>query len=69
VVLKEVNIYDLAFINWYDFKQNYKYKFNCPYLKRTNNFMLIPIGEIDNIVHVIKRYCRENAYFVNCHLF
>jgi len=72
VVINEASAYDLAFVNWYDFRyseQNLKYKFNCPYLKRTNDFTLIPIEAIDNIVHVVKRFCRQNAYFVNYHLF
>ncbi|GES88238.1 hypothetical protein GLOIN_2v1488560 [Rhizophagus clarus] len=72
IVIKEINIYNLAFVNWYDFKynqQHLKYKFNCPYLKRINDFTLIPIESIDDTVHIVKRYCRENAYFVNYHLF
>ncbi|RGB38455.1 hypothetical protein C1646_755712 [Rhizophagus diaphanus] len=72
IVIKESNVYNLAFVNWYDFKynqQNLKYKFNYPYLKRTDDFALIPIEAIDGIVHIVKRYCKENAYFVNYHLF
>ena len=72
MVIKEVNTYNLAFVNWYDFKYNepnLKYKFNCPYLKRTNEFTLIPIEAIDNIIHIVKRFCRQNAYFVNYYLF
>jgi hypothetical protein len=68
VVIKEMNKYDFALVNWYDFK-NSKHKFSCPYLERTDNFTLIPIETIDNIVHIVKRFCRQNAYFVNCYLF
>jgi len=66
IVIK--HLYDLAFVNWYDFQLN-RYKFNYPYLKRTNKFMLIPIEEIDNIVHIVKHFCSQNSYFVNYHLF
>ena len=72
IILNEKKIYNLALINWYDFKynsKNLKYKFNCPYLKRTDQFTLISIEAVDNVVHVVKRFCKQNTYFVNYYLF
>jgi hypothetical protein len=57
---------NLALIQWYDFvnlKQPCLYE--CPLLKRLQEFLFIPIESIKEVVHIIPRFDKENQYFVN----
>ena len=57
---------NLALVQWYDFKlQRNSYFYNCPFLKLVELYNLIPIETIDNIVHIIPRFGKEDEYFVN----
>jgi hypothetical protein len=56
----------LALVQWYDFKfQNNPYLYYCPLLKLVDLYNLISIETIDNIVHIIPRFDKNNEYFVN----
>jgi len=57
---------NLALVQWYDFKfEKNSYLYNCPLLKLVELYNLIPIETIDNIVHIIPRFDKDNEYFVN----
>ena len=57
---------NLALVQWYDFKlQRNSYLYNCPLLKLVELYNLIPIETIDNIVHIIPRFGKNNKFFVN----
>ena len=57
---------NLALVQWYNFKfKNNSYLYNCPLLKLDELYDLIPIETIDNIVHIIPRFDKNNEYFVN----
>jgi hypothetical protein len=57
---------NLALVQWYDFKfQKNSYLYYCPLLKLVELYNLISIETIDNIVHIIPRFDKNNEYFVN----
>lgn len=57
---------NLALVQWYNFKfKNNSYLYNCPLLKLDELYHLISIETIDNIVHIISRFSKNNEYFVN----
>ena len=64
--------YDLALIQWYDFKYQAKsqlFKYNCPHLKLIEMFTLIAIESIIELVHIIPRFGKENEYLVDNFIF
>ena len=64
--------YDLALIQWYDFKYQAKdrlFKYDCPHLKLLEMFTLIAIESIIEPVHIIPRFGKENEYLANMFLF
>ncbi|RHZ67216.1 hypothetical protein Glove_302g1 [Diversispora epigaea] len=66
IEIKEESPLNLALVQWYDFKfQKNSYLYNCPLLKLVELYNLIPIETIDNIVHIIPRFDKDNEYFVN----
>ena len=57
-------------IQWYDFKlANNPYLYGCPRLKMTEFYNLIEIEAIENNVHIIPRFEKNNDYLVNRFLF
>ena len=57
---------NLALVQWYNFKfKKNSYLYNCPLLKLDELYHLISIETIDNIVHIISRFDKDNEYFVN----
>lgn len=57
---------NLALVQWYNFKsKNNSYLYNCPLLKLDELYHLISIETIDNIIHIIPRFGKDNEYFVN----
>ena len=59
----------LALIQWYDFKHvNDKSKWirlDCPYMKMTDLYNLIPIESINETVHIVPQFDKINSYYVN----
>ena len=53
-------------IQWYDFKlANNPYLYGCPHLKIIEFYNLIEIEAIENNVHIISRFEKNNNYLVN----
>ena len=64
------NTIKLALIQWYDFKlQNTSYKYECPYMKLVDIYNIIEVDTIQDIVHIILRFDKNNEYFVNNFIF
>ena len=60
---------NLVLIQWYDFKENQPYCYECPRLELINSFNLIEVEAIHDIVHVVPRFNSNNEYFVNKFIF
>lgn len=56
-------------MQWYDFKKKTPYVYGCPLLKLVDIFNFIKIEAIEDIVHIIPRFDKDNEYFVNKYLF
>ena len=66
IEIEKKSLLCLALVQWYDFKfQNNPYLYYCPLLKLVDLYNLISIETIDNIVHIIPRFDKNNEYFVN----
>jgi hypothetical protein len=60
----------LALVQWYDFKSSENpCLYECPLLKKTNLFNLIEIEAINDIIHIIPRFNKNNEFLVNKFLF
>ena len=59
----------LALIQWYDFKyvndQSKHFRLDCPYMKMTDLYNLIPIESINETVHIIPQFEKTNSYYIN----
>jgi hypothetical protein len=66
----EENSFNLALVQWYDFKsQKNPFLYNCPLLKLVELYNFVTIETIDDVVHIIPRFEKNNEYFVNKYLF
>jgi hypothetical protein len=60
----------LALVQWYDFKSHKTpFIYGCPWLKLVDMYHLVPIEAIENIVHVVPRFDKDNEYFINKYIF
>ena len=59
----------LVLIQWYDFKyvndQSKHFRLDCPYMKMTDLYNLIPIESINETVHIVPQFDKINSYYVN----
>jgi hypothetical protein len=57
-------------VQWYDFKfEKTPFVYGCPLLKLVKIYNFIEIEAIEEIVHIVPRFDKENEYFVNKFLF
>ena len=57
-------------MQWYDFwSQKTPFVYGCPLLKLVDVYNFIEIGAIEDIVHIVPRFGKNNKYFVNKYLF
>jgi hypothetical protein len=60
----------LALVQWYDYRfQKNPILYDCPLLQLVEWYNLIEIEAIEDIVHIIPRFDKNNEYFVNKYLF
>jgi len=73
IEVSNFNNFDLALIQWYDFKiqttQDKLYKYQCPWLTLLESFDFVPIDSISHIVHIVPRFDKKGEYFVNSYIF
>jgi hypothetical protein len=57
-------------VQWYDFKfEKTPFVYDCPLLKLVEIYNFIEIEAIEEIVHIVPRFNKENEYFVNKFIF
>jgi hypothetical protein len=57
-------------VQWYDFKyKNTPFVYSCPLLRLTELYDFIEIEAIEDIVHIVPRFDKNNEYFVNKYIF
>ena len=62
--------FDLALIQWYDYKNNKNLdKYECPWLMLTTQYKFIPVESGVELVHIIPRFIKRDEYFVNTFMF
>lgn len=65
--------FDLALIQWYDFRYKHDirrlYKYDCPWLQFIDTYNFVPVDSIIELVQVIQRAERQNEYFINMYMF
>jgi len=60
----------LTLVQWYDFKYNKTpFVYGCPLLKLVEKYDFIEIEAIEDIVHVVPRFDKNNEYFANKYIF
>ena len=70
IVLPNKSPLQLALVQWYDFKsQNTPFLYGCPWLKLIDTCNFIEIEAIEDIVHVVPRFDKNNEYFANKYIF
>ena len=63
---------DLAVVQWFDFKYQSEHlhiKYGCPYVKLLDEYDIVPIETIADIVHIVPHFGCDNSFFVNSFLF
>ena len=61
--------YDLAMIRWFEIVSEEFKVYDCPQLYYSNEYNIIPIGSIDQEVHIIQRFDKKNRFLLNRFMF
>lgn len=61
--------YELALVRWYDIDLTEHEKYGCPQLYYTEEYNAIPIGSINQGVHIVPRFDKENRFLLNKYMF
>ena len=64
--------FDLALIQWYDYKyksDNQKNKYDCPCMILTSQYEFIPVESAMEQVHIVFRFIKNNEHLVNIFMF
>ena len=59
-------------IKWYDYCEQDGEEseiYGCPRLKMLNNYDIIPLDSIEQAVHIIPRFHKNNQFLVNRNIF
>ena len=62
-------LYDLALIHWYDIWPTEPELYECPQLYYTKEYNTIPIESINQEVHIVPRFDKENRFLLNKYMF
>ena len=60
---------DFALVHWYDQVDEMTELWGCPRVKLINQYSCIPLESIDQTVHIVPRFGKENEYLVNNFIF
>lgn len=70
IILSNKQPLQLTLVQWYDFKYNKTpFVYGCPLLKLVEKYDFIEIEAIEDIVHVVPRFDKNNEYFANKYIF
>jgi hypothetical protein len=61
--------YELALVRWYDIEQKEPQLYGCPQLYYTKEYNAIPVGSINQIVHIVPRFNEKNLFLLNKYMF
>ena len=61
--------YDLAMIRWFEIVSEEFKVYSCLQLYYTDKYNIIPIGSIDQEVHIIQRFDKKNCFLLNKFIF
>ncbi|RHZ87458.1 hypothetical protein Glove_34g80 [Diversispora epigaea] len=59
----------LALVQWYDFIEETPFVYGCPLLRLVEVYNFIEIEAIEDTIHVVPRFDKNNEYYVNKYLF
>jgi hypothetical protein len=63
------NPYDLALVCWYDIHPKESDVYGCLQLYYTEEYNIIPIDSIDQEVHIVPQFDKENLFLLNKYMF
>jgi hypothetical protein len=55
----------LALVQWYDFIEETPFVYGCPLLRLVEVYNFIEIEAIEDTIHVVPRFDKNNEYFVS----
>jgi hypothetical protein len=62
IIMNDEEPMHLALVQWYNFKSSENpFLYECPLLKKTNKFNLIEIEAINDTIHIIPRFNKNNT--------
>jgi hypothetical protein len=61
--------YELALVRWYDIHTTEPDLYDCPQLYYTKEYNAIPVGSINQEVHIVPRFEKENRFLLNKYMF
>ncbi|GET59973.1 hypothetical protein GLOIN_2v1776597 [Rhizophagus irregularis DAOM 181602=DAOM 197198] len=61
--------YELALVRWFDIITEEPELYGCPQLYYTKEYNTIPIGSINQKVHIVPRFGKVNRYLLNKYMF
>ena len=61
--------YELALVCWYDIDSDEPLLYGCPHLYYTKEYNAIPVGSINQMVHIVPRFGIENRFLLNKYMF
>ena len=57
--------YELDLVRWYDIHLTEPDLYGCPQLYYTQEYNTIPIGSINQEVHIVPRFDKRNCFLLN----
>ena len=61
--------YELALVRWYDIHQTEPDLYGYPQLYYTEEYNAIPVGSINQEVHIVPRFDKQNRFLLNKYMF
>jgi len=61
--------YELALVRWYDIHPVKSELYGCSQLYYTEEYNTIPIESINQEVHIVPRFDKENCFLLNKYMF
>ena len=61
--------YELALVRWFDIKITESELYGYSQLYYTEEYNTIPIGSINQEVHIVQRFEKENSFLLNKYMF
>ena len=61
--------YELALVHWYDIHLAEPDLYGCPQLYYTEEYNTIPVGSINQEVHIVPRFDKRNQFLLNKYMF